>query len=415
MSKKKKQNQKNSPKKADFNQVQVTEELRDERVPLTIFGEDQIEAGALAQINVASSLKVAVKAAIMPDAHLGYGLPIGGVLAVKDAVIPYGVGVDIGCRMCMYIYELPENYIKRYTTNLKQILERSTKFGVGAAHNKSQDHQVLDRSEFQEIPLLYRLHSRAAMQLGTSGSGNHFVDMGELDLRHPVQKLGLKAGKYFAVLSHSGSRNLGAEIASHFTKIAMNKRVLPKHACHLAWLNLHEDDGDQYWKAMNLAGDYSSACHHFIQKKIEQQLGERHVAIVENHHNFAWKEKLPDGTEVIVHRKGATPAGKGVLGIIPGTMTSNAYLVSGKGNENAINSAAHGAGRIMSRSQAMRTFTKKDMKIELEKHGVELIGGSPDESPMVYKNINKVMSRQIDLVDILGSFRPKIVRMNGKQ
>src|SRR6185312_12343072 len=168
-------------------------------------------------------------------------------------------------------------------------------------------------------------------------------------------------GKYLGLLSHSGSRGLGATIASHYTQLAKQKRQLPGEAKNLAWLNLDEEEGMEYWLAMNLAGDYASACHHVIHAKIAKQLGRKPMKMVENHHNFAWKE-MYNNKEVIVHRKGATPAAKNVLGIIPGSMTAPGFIVKGKGEEASINSASHGAGRKMSRSKAMSTITEKQFK-----------------------------------------------------
>ena len=219
-------------------------------------------------------------------------------------------------------------------------------------------------------------------------------------------------GKYVGVLSHSGSRGFGAHIAKHYTAIAMEQCYLPKAAKHLAWLSLDSEAGMEYWLAMNLAGDYASACHAHIHKRLSTALGEQPIATIENHHNFAWKEQLADGTEVIVHRKGATPAGKGVLGIIPGSMTAPAFIVRGKGNEQAINSAAHGAGRKMSRTKAKNSTTRSALQKHLRQHSVTLIGGGLDEAPFAYKDIHEVMSYQQNLVEVLGTFLPKIVRMD---
>jgi tRNA-splicing ligase RtcB len=162
--------------------------------------------------------------------------------------------------------------------------------------------------------------------------------------------------------------------------------------------------------AMNLAGDYASACHQVIHDKISRSVGGTLLAKIENHHNFAWKESI-NGEEVIVHRKGATPAGKGVMGIIPGSMTAPGFLVRGKGETAAINSASHGAGRQMSRTQAIKNITGAEMKQVLKDHGVSLIGAGRDEAPMAYKDINLVMASQKDLVDVVAKFTPKIVRM----
>jgi tRNA-splicing ligase RtcB len=356
-------------------------------------------------------LPVTMAGALMPDAHQGYGLPIGGVLATNNAVIPYGVGVDIGCRMCLTVYPLDEKFLERHRNNLKQTLTDNTCFGR-ATFKRPKDHEVLNRKTFDEITILKNLKGRAAMQIGSSGSGNHFVEFGLITL-FEGNDWKLPAGKYLSALSHSGSRGLGAEIARHYTKLAKEICLLPSEAANLAWLDLDSEAGQEYWIAMNLAGDYASANHHQIHERLADELGEQPLFMVENHHNFAWKEKLSDGTEVIVHRKGATPAGKDVLGIIPGSMTAPGFVVKGKGNVASLNSASHGAGRVMSRSAAKQSITKKMMRQELEKNGVELLGAGLDEAPMAYKDIRKVMEYQNDLVEVVGEFTPKIVRMCG--
>jgi tRNA-splicing ligase RtcB len=162
---------------------------------------------------------------------------------------------------------------------------------------------------------------------------------------------------------------------------------------------------------MQLAGDYSHTNHRIIHKRIAKALGEKPITIIENHHNFAWKEKLAEGEELIIHRKGATPAGIGDVGIIPGTMASPAFIVAGKGDEESLQSAAHGAGRLMSRNQAKKSFTESQLKKYLAEQQVELLGGGTDESPFAYKNIHEVMDSQHNLVQTLGIFYPRIVRM----
>ncbi|HEY8934705.1 MAG TPA: RtcB family protein [Cyclobacteriaceae bacterium] len=389
----------------------MVHQLNKTRIDYRLFGADEIEEGARNQMEIAMKLPVTLAGALMPDAHQGYGLPIGGVLATTNAVIPYGVGVDIGCRMCLTAYPLDEKFLERNRSNLKQILIDNTYFGREVA-KKPKDHEVLDRSEFNEITMLKKLQGRAAMQIGSSGSGNHFVEFGIMELPdNNVWKLA--AGKYVAALSHSGSRGLGAEIARHYTKLAKALCQLPGEAANLAWLDLNTEAGHEYWLAMNLAGDYASANHHLIHARIAAALGEKSLLMVENHHNFAWKEKLPDGTEVIVHRKGATPAGEDVLGIIPGSMTAPGFVVKGKGNVSSLSSASHGAGRLMSRSAAKQSITNKMVKQALEKNHVDLLGGGIDEAPMAYKDIHKVMSYQQELVEVIGQFNPKIVRMCG--
>lgn len=391
--------------------------LNQNGIQFNVFGSEHIEQSAMHQMYTAAKLPVAVAGALMPDAHHGYGLPIGGVLATENAVIPYGVGVDIGCRMCLSIFDIdPKELVQREAFFAREIGE-ATLFGSGAQFKQSEDHEVMDNELFFELPLLKNLHGRAWKQLGSSGSGNHFVEFGVVEIAEKDEVLGVEAGKYVGLLSHSGSRALGANIANHYTKLAISKRRLPQDAKNLAWLTLDEEEGMEYWLAMNLAGDYASACHHVIHNKISKQLGRKPMKMVENHHNFAWKEVLSgvEGgmKEVIVHRKGATPAGKNVLGIIPGSMTAAGFIVKGKGEMASVNSASHGAGRLMSRSRAMQSITHNALKDELKKHGVKLMGGGLDEAPFAYKDIELVMQSQQSLVDVVGKFTPKIVKMDG--
>lgn len=386
--------------------------LKKEKMEYNTFGIEHIEEGAIRQMDIAMQLPVAVAGALMPDAHQGYGLPIGGVLATENAVIPYGVGVDIGCRMCLSIFDLPYNKAEQKDKTLVKVLNENTLFGSGKEFKISEEHEVLDRNEFDEIPLLKNFRQRAAKQLGSSGSGNHFVEFGVIEISDAQNEFNVPMGKYLGLLSHSGSRGLGANVAQHYTRVAMEKCRLPKEAKHLAWLDLNSQEGMEYWLAMNLAGDYASACHHTIHNKIARALGVEPMAMIENHHNFAWKETL-NGQEVIVHRKGATPAGKGVLGIIPGSMSAPGFIVRGKGESISLNSASHGAGRKMSRTQAMRSITQKALKEILEANGILLIGGGLDEAPHAYKDIEQVMKLQKHLVEVVGMFTPKIVRMDG--
>ena len=378
----------------------------------TVFGGANIEASAVDQMYQAARLPIAVAGALMPDAHAGYGLPIGGVLATENAVIPYGVGVDIGCRMCLSVFDIDPALLVQKEQYFTRELVDATLFGAGKQFDRSTPHEVMDRPAFDEIAILKTLQGRAARQLGSSGSGNHFVEFGAVTIERPDQTLGLAPGKYLGLLSHSGSRALGANIANHYTRIAKQKRRLPGEANNLAWLSLDEEEGIEYWIAMNLAGDYASACHHVIHARIAGQLGRQPLKMVENHHNFAWKEPY-EGREVIVHRKGATPAATDVLGIIPGSMTANGYIVKGKGEVAALASAAHGAGRKMSRTAAMKSITHDRLNEMLDRHGVKLIGGGLDEAPQAYKDIEAVMKSQQQLVEVVGQFTPKIVRMDG--
>ncbi|MCK4816299.1 RtcB family protein, partial [bacterium] len=325
--------------------------LRNKAYEFRIYGEELIDPEAIRQMEVAMKLPISVKGALMPDAHVGYGLPIGGVLAAYNAVIPYGVGMDIGCRMCLSVFPMSPQIIEEQRNRIKTILMDNTRFGLGE-FNDMESHEIMERDEFNEISFLRSLKSKFFKQLGTSGHGNHFVDVGIFELKEKQPEINLDPGTYFSILTHSGSRNFGAEIAKHYTKVAQQKLGLTGEASKLAWLDLDSEEGQEYWKAMTLAGDYSAANHQIIHNRLAKALGEKPVQVFENHHNFAWKEKISDHEELIIHRKGATPAGIGDIGIIPGTMTSPAFLITGKGNEESLNSASHGAGRFLSRRKA---------------------------------------------------------------
>jgi len=365
------------------------------------------------QLKNACQLPVAVSGALMPDAHVGYGLPIGGVLATHDAVIPYAVGVDIACRMKMTVLDLPVSALTGDQDRLKHALQRETQFGVGASFKTRRQHAVMDDG-WNATRVTAGLKDRAWAQLGTSGSGNHFVEFGQLTVLDPAA--GLPRGDYLALLSHSGSRGSGAHIAQHYSRLARDLHPeLPRELSHLAWLDLASEAGHEYWTAMELMGRYAAANHALIHQHIARALGQEVLLDIENHHNFAWRERhrLPDGSEaeVIVHRKGATPAGAGTLGIIPGSMGAPGYIVRGKGVAASLNSAAHGAGRRMSRTKAKALFNWDDTRRLLRERNVTLLSAGLDEVPMAYKNIDEVMAAQQDLVEPLARFDPRLVKM----
>jgi tRNA-splicing ligase RtcB len=378
-----------------------------EPAPWRQWGSDIHEA-AVNQLELASLLPVAVAGALMPDAHVGYGLPIGGVLATENCVIPFAVGVDIACRMKMTVLDLPTTWLEERRDDLASAIERETKFGVGASFKLRRDHEVLDE-DWSVSPVTAEKRDRAWAQLGTSGSGNHFVEFGLLTVDNLA--CGLASGTYVGLLSHSGSRGTGAAVCEHYSKVAMQKhRELPRELSRLAWLDLDSPEGREYWDAMNLMGRYAAANHALIHEHIARHLGVEVLLDLENHHNFAWKE-THFGKEVIVHRKGATPAGAGVLGIIPGSMAAPGFVVRGKGHPESLDSAAHGAGRAMSRTQANQTLSWSDANARLRDHGVTLLSAGLDEVPACYKDINEVMAAQADLVEILARFDPKVVKM----
>jgi len=388
------------------------DELLDSPLPFPIWGAENIDKGAIQQMENAMRLPVTVTGALMPDAHVGYGLPIGGVLATENVVIPYAVGVDIACRMRLSVYEVSPYLMGQKKKLFEDALWNETAFGIGAkwTGNKKAQHAVLDDEGWYATPQLRHLKDTAMNQLGTSGTGNHFVEWGTFRLHEPM--FGLQPGEYLALLSHSGSRGVGAKIADRFSKLAMEKHPdLDKSVKHLAWLSLDSEDGLEYWLSMELAGRFASANHYIIHQRVAAAVGLKEAAVVENHHNFAWHEKLPDGRNVIVHRKGATPAGVGVLGVIPGSMGDAGYVVRGRGVSESLESASHGAGRLMSRTAALNSISRSTRDDYLKEHGVTLLGGGIDESPQAYKPIDQVIATQQDLVDVIGKFTPRIVRM----
>jgi len=382
--------------------------------PLSIWGKENIDDQTIDQMNNALSLPVSVGGAIMPDGHLGYGLNIGGVLATKDAVIPYAIGQDIACRMMCSILPIEaiegkdDPLIKREREFIR-VIEKNTRFGAGCKFQGKDRRNASVMDEDWKISLIVsQMKDTAWDQLGTSGGGNHFVDFGIIEFKENYK--GVIAGKYVAILTHSGSRGPGNKIATHYSKVArMQHPHLPKQYQHLAWLPL-DGDGAEYWEAMELMGRYASANHHCIHETILRDLNLDPLLQVENHHNFGFKETF-NGEELIIHRKGATPAGIGDSGLIPGSMATPGFLVEGKGNLASYNSAAHGAGRAMSRRAAKDKYCWAPIKDQLKHRKVKLISGGIDEVPGAYKSIEKVMAAQEDLVEVVAKFQPRLVKM----
>lgn len=374
-----------------------------------------LDPQAVRQMEHACTLPVALAGALMPDAHVGYGLPIGGVLATDNAVIPYAVGVDIACRMRLTVYDYPAARLPGMRDRLANIIEENTRFGVGCTFTPRRKHSVMDE-DWTVSPVTKRMHDKAWGQLGTSGSGNHFVEFGDFTVTaEQAAELRIPAGAHLALLSHSGSRGAGAQVCREYSQRAMAQhRDLPKELRQLAWFSLDAADGQEYWAAMSLMGRYAAANHELIHQHITRKLGEKVTLEVENHHNFAWREQhVIDGVErdVVVHRKGATPAGVGTYGIIPGSMATPGYVMRGRGEPASLCSASHGAGRVMSRSQAFQSFTWSEVRKRLARAGVELLSAGLDEAPDAYKDIATVMAAQTDLVEVLGRFDPKLVKM----
>ena len=403
--------------------------------PFDVWGRELVDFQSLEQMQNACRLPSAVAGALMPDAHLGYGLPIGGVLALENAVCPYAVGVDIACRMKLSVLDIPASELlddERPRDRFRNALMTGTKFGVGVDYgHRRQQHDVMD-ADWSVSRITREKKDKAWKQLGTSGSGNHFVEFGVLNLTEPQtlpsgtgetgtgETITLEAGSHVALLSHSGSRGTGAAVCSTYSGIARD-RLPPEWAAdnrmnRLGWLDMNSEAGQEYWAAMNLMGEYAAANHDVIHRRVSDIAGAAIVAGVENHHNFAWKETHRIGgvdREVYVHRKGATPAGEGVLGVIPGSMGTPAHVVRGLGSDASLGSASHGAGRLMSRTQAKSQFRFRHEADRLKGRGVDVLAAGSDEVPGVYKDIATVMAAQSDLVETIATFDPKVVRMCG--
>lgn len=398
----------------EFARSMIDAELFEKPEPIDYqtWGQENIDQASHKQMHAACSLPMAVSGALMPDAHVGYGLPIGGVLGLENAVVPYAVGVDIACRMKMTVYDVEPAKFDKQRDYFSGALERGTVFGVGGKQDKIAQHQVMDQD--WDITRVTQINKdRAHRQLGTSGSGNHFVEWGVLHLDSDDEAFGLKAGQYVALMSHSGSRGTGAAVCKTYSDLA--RRMLPRAYAEfgqLAWLKMDTEEGQEYWAAMNLMGDYAAANHDVIHRRVAKLVGEKPIASIENHHNFAWIEEH-DGKPLYVHRKGATPAGKGVMGVIPGSMGDPAYVVRGLGCDASLHSASHGAGRRMSRKKGNETFRFGEVKRTLAEKGIDVLSAGADEAPGVYKNINEVMAQQTDLVEKVARFDPRIVKMCG--
>ncbi len=381
--------------------------LRDTPQPLKIVGEHLVEPGAIEQIRMALRLPPAIRGALMPDAHQGYALPVGGVIAYDRAVAPYQVGVDIGCRMHLSIFaELTPDDARRDRQLLLETLSKVTVFGIGSPKKPVADHPILADSRWRATKLLRELHELARVQIGTSGGGNHFAEI--------VIGEWLTNGQPFVgLLTHSGSRGVGARIANYYAELADRETaVIAKGIPRTyGWLSTEREAGQEYLLAMRLAGDFARANHEVIHARFARALGLKVTQVIENHHNFAWEQ--PDGT--VIHRKGATPAEAGVLGIIPGSMATASYIVEGLGDKATLASAAHGAGRRFSRAEARRTITPAMAAAVVREAGVLVRGLAVDESPLAYKDIESVMEVQIaaGLIRPVARMRPLVVIMSG--
>lgn len=388
--------------------------LREEPQPAQVYGElgEDIEPAALHQLQLALRLPVAVRGALMPDAHPGYALPIGGVVALEGAVAPAMVGVDIACRMHLTVFAEPPEALLARRAALFADLQAVTAFGA-ARLERPADHSVLEDPRWGLTRQLRGLRALAAEQLGTSGAGNHFAELvvGERLATDDGAARGLPA-RFFGLLTHSGSRGVGFAVAQHYTRVAQQETGRRAEVPRLyEWLDLAGEAGQEYWQAMELCGEYARACHEVIHRAFARRARLTPQAVVQYAHNFAWREG-----GLVVHRKGATPAGSGVLGVIPGSMATPSYLVEGLGAEASLSSASHGAGRRGSRADARNTISLRAAQQLLAERDVLVAGLSVEEAPQAYKDVEQVLALQVaaGLVRPLARMRPVAVVMAGE-
>ena len=374
-----------------------------ERIPILIWlsALSEMEPGALQQARNLAQLPFAFKQiAIMPDVHIGYGMPIGGVLATREAVIPNAVGVDIGCGMIAVktsLADLDTTFLKELLGDIREVVpvgfSRHLSPQIWQGFSAAPDTGTIQ----QELP-------SATRQLGTLGSGNHFIE---------IQKDG--SGSIW-VMIHSGSRNLGLKVANHYHSLAKNlcqKRNVDLPDKDLAFLPLNTREADDYLDSMNFCLNFARANRELMLERVMQVLskktGARFETAINIHHNYAALEEH-FGRQVLVHRKGATKATPGLVGIIPGSQGAKSYIVEGLGNPESFMSSSHGAGRKMGRKEAIRSLS-----LEKERSGMRDVIHSLrsqkdlDEAPGAYKDIDLVMSNQKDLVKPIVELTPLAV------
>ena len=366
--------------------------ITSERIPVKMWLND-IEDGALAQAKDLANLKFAFKhIAIMPDSHQGYGMPIGGVMATEQVIVPNAVGVDIGCGMTairsdIKVGDIDQDELKRIMGEIRKVIP------LGFNHHKEkQEWEGFNRAP--DIEIIQRELEKAKYQLGTLGGGNHFIEIQKGD------------DGYIWIMIHSGSRNFGLQTATEYHNKA--KKMCEKWQSDipnsdLSFLPMDSKEGEEYFKAMNYALEFAFANRHLMLLRIMDIIGNKHfepAGLINIHHNYAAMENH-FGKNVLIHRKGATKATVGLTGIIPGSMGTPSYITEGLGNEDSFQSSSHGAGRKMGRGDAIRNLNLEDEQKKLE----GIVTGlrdvkNLDEAPGAYKSIDEVMENQSDLTKI---------------
>jgi len=387
----------------------MVKEYKQGKVPIKAWLND-IEPGALEQaISLANLPFIHSHVALMPDCHQGFGMPIGGVVGLRDVVIPNAVGVDIGCGMCAVktsVDTIETPALKSIIVQIKEAIPAGFKH-----HSAIQEKKLLPSHEVnpEMMPVVAREYEKARYQVGTLGGGNHFIE---------IQK---GNDGFIWIMIHSGSRNIGKQVADHYNRLAIDinarrKSLVPAKA-QLAWLPSDSTEGEMYWKEMEYCIDFAFSNRKLMMWRIlhifEGVFGSRFTVepMINIAHNYASKE-IHFGEQLVIHRKGATLADLGTIGIIPGSQGTKSYIVEGLGNPESFNSCSHGAGRLMGRKEAQRSLNLKEEIQKLNKHGIiHAIRNQNDldEAAGAYKDIDLVMKNQKDLVKILVSLTPLAV------
>lgn len=366
--------------------------------PLTIIGTH--EAQTIEQMRTCMSVGNAVAGVICADGHLGYAQPVGGVIAYEKQISISGVGFDIGCGNMAVRLDVPFSAIEDRIGAIIKDVSQIVSFGVGRTNAERVEHALFDDSDAWRESDMGEYRQKAITQLGTVGSGNHYVDL----LRD-------EAG-FVWIGVHFGSRGLGHTSATRYLKAAGGKDGI-----HALPTVVDEDSeiGRRYIAAMELAGRYAYAGREWVVERVRQIIGGVVTDAVHNHHNYAWRERH-DGRDLWVVRKGATPAFPGQRGFVGGSMGDDAVIlegVDGPEAKAALYSTVHGAGRLFGRNQAKRTFSKVQMNDWLQRRGVSLIGADLDESPMAYRRLPDVLAHHVASVKVLHTLRPFGVVMAG--
>ena len=369
---------------------------------------DDVEESAMQQIENLCTLPFLFHhLAIMPDVHAGMGMPIGGVLACVDAVIPNAVGVDIGCGMCAVktnwrVDDIPADVLRKQI--MRGIRER---IPLGMDHHKErQDESYLPQGhDIDKLTVVKAQYISAQRQVGTLGGGNHFIE-----LQRDEQGM-------LWIMIHSGSRNLGKQVGDHYNKLGgmLNERwhSVVKPELRLAFLPLRTQEFNDYWAEMQYCVEFALCNRRLMMERIQEVIADALPGIefepmINIAHNYAaWEHHY--GKNVIVHRKGATLAREGIVGIIPGSQGTASYIVEGLGNPDSFNSCSHGAGRLMSRTAAVKTLSLEDEVKKLDEQGiVHAIRSQRDleEAAGAYKDIEQVINNELDLVKILTRLLP---------